>query len=128
MYGLSQSITLNYMEQMDEMALRGITLPVQYITSDYRVVNSAPITEFEPIDAEPRLVVNFEPRHINDFKIFQPVERVKEILVEPASVDDMLAEILKQQAPRQREIRDRMLKDVNYGQKTIHAQILTVAA
>lgn len=110
-------------------------LPVfvaRYATSDLKVIehNFDPAS-FAAIDATPHIQVE-APKSIDDFKLFASAQtRTEEIIVEPQTVEALLAEIKKLQAPelaairernRQREMRERMPTE------TFHAQIISIAA
>ncbi len=102
-------------------------------------VTGVNFNNFKPIDAEPE-ICRQEIKSIQDFAIFKTIDKAKEIIVEPETVAELMAEILKRQAPKQEEIREKLRKQRRYESiesmkfdeirppTDIHAQIITLAA
>lgn len=81
---------------------------------------------FEPVDAIPTYI-DEEVKSLDDFKIFQS-KAPTEILVEPDNVNRMLDMILSKQSPKQRELREKFLKEQALQKQIVHAKILSVVA
>lgn len=88
---------------------------------------------FTPIDARTQMHdINTEVRPMDAFEIFAvPLVRTEEIIVEPASVMELMDQIKKLQAPELARIRERQ-RQADRGdpiqQTRYHAQIISLAA
>lgn len=60
-----------------------------------------------PVDTRPQWIAAPERFKLSDLCLFRKVDGVQEFLVDQASVDDLMNLILKKQAPKQKEIRER---------------------
>jgi hypothetical protein len=89
---------------------------------------------FEPIDAKPQMV-RMTRKSIDDFQIVAtPLARTQEIIVEPATVAEMLEKIKAMQVPEQAAIRarnrlreSRESYDIDSSPRQIfHAQIISI--
>lgn len=93
----------------------GLEVAIERISAgDLQVVTMAgampAMSAFNPVDAEPRLLLT-EVRSIEDFKIFRPLAKKKEIIVPRESVSELLERIHQLQDPKQAELREKRRKE-----------------
>lgn len=104
---------------------------VRAVTSDMSIRVDAETFAFSPIDARAQFV-SIEHKRIEDFGIFAtPLTRTEEIIVEPATVVDLMNKIRALQAPELAEIRRRnhVREHAEAApRQQFHAQILSLAA
>lgn len=75
-----------------------------------RIVETA-MPDFNAIDCQPQLV-EYQERTLDDFKMFPPVSyNVDQILLEEASMAQIIEAALSKQSPKQEQIRKRMLEE-----------------
>lgn len=115
LYGISNKIDHRMMERDLSHHHSGLEVVIEHISAgDLQIVtmNSAmPVmAEFNPVDAEPRLILT-EARSIDDFKIFRPLAKEKEIIIPKESVSELLERIHQLQDPKQAEIREKRRKE-----------------
>lgn len=83
---------------------------------------------FRPIDATPQFVDDI-PKKLEDFRIFaSPIAEAEEIIVEPSTVESLMAQIRQLQEPELAAIRERNRKREQSGavmERAVHAQIIT---
>jgi hypothetical protein len=113
----------------------GLDVKVFGTTLMLSVVHYGPL-DFRAIDAQPQ-ITDARFKNVDDLKIFADAQlvRTKEVVVMPDSVPELMEQILKLQAPKQADIRERVrkeqvlagldLKDVRPRQQ-FHAQILSI--
>ena len=133
MYGITNGVPVDFFRFREDMPLE---FHVIHMANRVTVQMMGDLSSFKPIDAMPQMVLD-ERKDIEDFGIFAtPLVRTEEIIVEPKTVESLLAEIKKLQDPEQSAIRARdrmrqnregMLFDAMPRQK-FHAQILSIAA
>lgn len=107
---------------------------IRYAASDMVVQLMESAFDFVPFDAKPQYT-EAPRRCIEDFGIFAPcLARTEEIIVEPKTVESLLAEIKKLQVPelaqirRRNAARDRRNSTEPMQQQRFHAQIVSIAA
>ena len=66
-------------------------------------------SKFVPIDTQPSFVTS-DINNIEDFNIFRPIGKVNEIIVSKQETPCLLEMILKNQDPKQKEIREKKRK------------------
>lgn len=135
MYGLTDVVSFDFYG-----GRYGLDAPLEFrvahMASRFSVQTMGDFSQFKPIDAMPQ-IVNTEIKSIDDLGIFAtPLVRTEEIIVEPQTVEALLAQIKKIQAPEQAAIRARQrLRENREGmmidaipRQRFHAQILSIAA
>lgn len=117
-----------------------IIFHVECIASDmkFHIQTDRNMSNWAAIDARPEYSPNFEIKHIEDLVPFRAIsDTAPEIVLTPASVDELLALALKMQDPKQKEIREKARKeqwklrndgrvDDTNSAKDIKAQIVTL--
>jgi hypothetical protein len=132
MYGLTGPTSVDFYRY--QRTDRPLVFQVRYMATEMTCQVYADLSTFSPIDARPQMI---EVKDIEDFKIFAtPLARTEEIIVEPATVMEMLEKIKAMQSPEQVAIRERnnardrcgdLYKEPGPRQQ-FHAQILSFAA
>jgi len=140
MHGCSAFVATNFfgLQRGDEWD--GIRFPIQWMTSGgvqvHRIQDN--LSAFAAVDMQPQLQCQHEIKNIEDMALFAGVSlaRTKEVIVDPATVPDLMAQILEMQTPARKEYYDekvrlarqvgRRIDEVNPRQK-FHAQILSLA-
>jgi hypothetical protein len=116
MYGLSRSIEFDFMgygsphgyiQQMREFPV----IAIDKMASNFTVTMIADMSTFQPVSAVPEFSM-MERKHIDDFKIFKPLDQVKEIIIARPNVKELLDQIIAQQDPKQAELRDKRRKEL----------------
>lgn len=106
---------------------------INYISSKLEtlIVPRIDFRSFDAIDATPQYQ-SMQTQSIEDFKIFRPLDKTKDIIVDPKDVNALMELILKAQDPKQKEIRHRDRKKEDYERmqaepsKFIHAQLISL--
>lgn len=147
LYGISQDVRIGgemyfgdnlHSRHVPPIYMQGMVPRMQVYTMQYSTMPA-----FVAFNARPEYTMpETEVKTMEDLRIFRPVPieapEVKEIVVAPESVTEMLDRMLAMQSPKQREIRERMRKEgLRYYEgrmggvptKTdVVAQIISVAA
>lgn len=115
LYGISNVIAHRMFERDLRGRDSGLEVLIERISAgDLQIVTTVgPMQSWEmfnPVDAEPRLILT-EARSIEDFKIFRPLAKEKEIIVPKESVSELLERIHQLQDPKQTEIREKKRKE-----------------
>lgn len=114
LYGLSSEIDHRMMERDLGARSSGLEVEIGHLSGGIDVITHVggmpPMAEFNPVDAEPRILFA-EPKSIDDFKIFRPLAKEKEIIVPRESVSELLLRINMLQDPKQAEIREKKQKE-----------------
>jgi hypothetical protein len=114
-------------------------LVIQYFASRFSVqIVETAYPAFKPIDAKPQLLSDTVVKSYEDLNWFAaPLVETKELIVDPATVGELLARITEMQIPEQEQIRRRaamracregMSFDSVGERRQFHAQILSIAA
>jgi hypothetical protein len=115
-YGLSQKISRFEYAHYFRDNLHGFTLPVievKSISCDLKVIAMANIASFVPINAQPIFNHIFNPRNIDDFKIFASIRKPEhQIIIDPNDTQKLLNRVLELQSPKQAEIREKRNKEI----------------
>lgn len=141
LYGISPMTDFNYRRYDFENRLEMenfLEFHIQNIVTDYRIIEKMdylPMSSFNPIDARPTYEI-YEPRHIEDFKIFKVVNKdAKQFLIDEVTVPEILEICLQKQEPKQSEIRKRILNEERLREmkdlqenKTVIAEIAIAAS
>lgn len=143
LYALSRLVRLeHYYDLANRMeSIRHLVFDIQGVAPEIQTIveHRVDFSKFKPIDAVPQWV-DQEIKQISDFNIFRTLEASKEIIVDPKTVSEMLNEILKSQAPKQKELREELRKKRRREEieflplenikpaEEVHAQIITIAA
>lgn len=135
--GFSQPIDFDYFNY-DQASRSGALIDIKSLRSQdsFRFVEvNSNISSFLPIDATPEFVYR-EEKSLMDFKIFKTIDHVKDIVVEPSSVPELMEHILKLQSLKQTEIRERIRKERAREEfwnssepsnpEVMHAQVITM--
>jgi len=85
-----------------------ITHMASDITVDIRTTKR--FKNFYAVDAEPYLETS-QPQKLSDLVLFRPLDAIKEIIIEPKDVNEMMERILSLQAPKQAELREKARKE-----------------
>lgn len=133
MYGITDGVGVDFFRYAHE------DMPLEFriihMANRVTVQVVGDFSDFRPIDAAPQFVTT-ERKDLEDFNIFAtPLVRTEEIIVEPKTVESLLAEIKKLQDPEQAAIRARQrMRENREGMRLdaiprqrFHAQILSVA-
>lgn len=143
LYGISRRVNLEHYYDFQQRAdmIRHLVFDIQGVAPEIRTIEAPKVdfAQFKPIDAVP-MWTEQEIKCISDFNIFRTIEASKEIIVEPQTVSEMLNEILKSQAPKQKELREELrkkrrresveflpLESVKPAEE-LHAQIISLVA
>lgn len=115
LYGLSNKVDHRMTERNLLSHDSGLEVMIERISAgDLQVIThigaSPVMSEFNPVDAEPHLSMT-EPRSIDDFKIFRPLAKEKEIIVPRETVGELLQRIHLLQDPKQEELREKRRKE-----------------
>lgn len=86
-------------------------LIIQYMASRMEIRLYDDLSKMQPIDTQPNLLINEEYKNIEDFMIFRPIGKANEIIVAPQEVSQMLDLIIKQQNPKQKDLREKKRKE-----------------
>lgn len=111
--GFSQPIDFDYFYYAQASRFSGARIDIKSLRSQdsFRFVEvNSNISSFLPIDATPEFVYR-EEKSLMDFKIFKTIDHMKDIVVEPSSVPELMEHILRLQSPKQAEIRERVRKE-----------------
>jgi hypothetical protein len=122
MYGLTQRIDYHGMADLEGMDMySGISLKIARMETEMMIdqpmmaigeARAPDMRGFVPVDARP--VVTMRGRtHIDDFRIFRPLEQHTQIIVPEQNVDELLAKIHELQDPEQERIREDKRKRIN---------------
>jgi hypothetical protein len=134
-YRLASGWSEDFMEQIRHLVFRVIYAAPRIET--LRVPDD--FSRFSPIDALPMYEsVEREVKRIEDYRLFRPLDKMKDIIVDPNSVPELMQRILEIQMPEQQAIRERARKaqarhetakkfDEVAPAQQIHAQIITLA-
>ncbi len=112
LYGITQEFERDRIGSDRYMQDQSMLLHMQYIGHDIKemsMTNRFGFDNFQPINAEPIYGMYDAPtsRSIDDFKLFKPLGKEKEIIVPSESVSELLDRIHKLQKPKQDEIKKR---------------------
>lgn len=111
---LSARIDFHHMEYFHgQQAMFGDRLPpvpIERLACDMRVSVMENSFNFQPVDATPQFMTMAEPKNITDFHIFRHLDAVKEIIIEPKNVDELMDKILSMQSPKQAELRQKRMR------------------
>lgn len=141
MYGVSNLFDFDYFRYAEPSAsLAGVYIEIIHMVSNLTTQiaeqGESMFARMHAIDAVPQFV-NMERKSIEDFGFFStPLVRTQELIVDPARIGEILAQIQAAQLPEQAAIRAReSLRDKREGmafdarpKQTFHAQILSIAA
>jgi hypothetical protein len=113
MYGLTQKIDYHSMADLEGMDMySGISLQIvrmetnMMIDQPLMMVSERPdMRDFHPVNARPTVIMK-DRTHIDDFRIFRPLEQHSQIIVPEQNVDELLAKIHELQDPEQERIRE----------------------
>ena len=115
LYGLSNEVDHRMMERDLGAHHSGLEVMIEHLSGGINVITHAggmpPLADFNPVDAEPR-VLFAEPKSIDDFRIFRPLAKEREIIVPRESVSELLQRINLLQDPKQAEIREKKQKEL----------------
>jgi hypothetical protein len=114
----------------------GLKMPVFqviHVAHDITVSIIADTFKFEPVDARPQMhTINTTSRPMDAFEIFAvPLVKTEEVIVDPATVSDLMERIKQLQAPELATIRERQRRAERgepLQQTRYHAQIISLAA
>jgi len=127
MYGISRHVPeFNFMKYAD-MSYGQAEFPMvdlQYMASDLQVIIHGDLSSFEPVNAVPEFIQAPERKHIEDFKIFRPLNAIKEIVVARPQVSDLLEQIIQKQDPKQQEIREKKRRDMRKIARSLEGMTL----
>ena len=139
MHGCSNFVDINFFESQPEY-LNQIYFPVQWMTSGsvevHRIHDN--FSNFSPVDMQPQMQSKTDIQTIEDMALFAGVAlaRTKEIVVDPATVADMMTQILKMQDPARKEYYEEQVRiagqsgqriDAVRPRQKFHAQIVSLA-
>ncbi len=136
MYAITAPVQFDYFAAQRRMYEGPLDFHVKHMASEMRVQLLESQMSFKPIDALPQ-ITHAEIKDIEDFGIFAtPLTRTEELIVDPETVDDLLARIKEMQLPEQERIRQRKKlaasregMSIDYApRQRFHAQILSIAA
>lgn len=126
-YALSEEATYHISQDYGREKLP--TFIVNQFYTDIEKTLLFDISDFYGIDAKPCYVTR-ESLTIEDHQqlFIKPLVRTKEILVEPATVNALMEQIMKLQSPKLEEIRKRnRTREYIGNQETFHAQVISIA-
>lgn len=86
------------------------TVTIRHMASNIDVIVHTNFSSFTPINAVPEFLTQ-ERKHIDDFKLFRPIDKINEIVIARPNAEGLLQEILKLQDPKQAEIREKRRKE-----------------
>lgn len=89
----------------------GPQINIRYMVSRMEIRVMDNLSAFNPIDATPQLNIQEKIKSIEDFMIFRPLDKAKELIVAPHEVNELMDMILKNQDPKQKEIREKKRKE-----------------
>jgi hypothetical protein len=118
-YGVSRPVSIFSLSQGDRCYGNPVSLGlfshipviIDHMASRFQVVMHDNLSAFQPIDAEPSIYSHAEVKNIEDFMIFKPLNKDKEIIIAPEDVGPILEKILQTQDPKQAEIRENKRKE-----------------
>lgn len=128
-YGLSQLVDFaEYQEFYGNHRFdRPAPLVINHMVSraESRLIDD--LSKFNPVDCEPQLNMESKIKSIEDFMIFRPIDKAKEIIVPDFQINDLLKMIIEKQDPKQAEIREKKRKEWRKFQREINeAQTINV--
>ena len=112
-YGLSNLVSYaDYFDSYkDGQFYRQIPpLIIQYMASRMEINIFDNLAKFRSVDTLPNIVEEIQKKDIEDFNIFRPIGNIKELIVTPQSVPELLDLIIQKQDPKQKEIREEKCK------------------
>lgn len=100
---------------------------IQYMASRMEInIIDNKFDAFQPVDAQPCVIINQQRRNIEDFMMFRPIGKVNEIIVADYEVKELMEMITKKQDPKQAEIREKKRKEWRKFQREINQEGLRV--
>ncbi len=125
LYGITCEFRRDSLEDDLYRQNTNMILNMQYIGHDIKemsMTNRYGFEDFQPINAEPVYGMYDSPtsRSIDDFKLFKPLDKEKEIIVPSESVAELLDRIHKLQEPKQKDIRKRKSMDMRMTEKDVN--------
>ncbi len=140
MHGCSNFVDIDFFGPQYGDQWNRMIFPVQWMTSGDVLVQRImdDFSSFNPVDMQPQVLSHSEIENIEDMALFAgvPLARTKEIVVDPATVADMMQEILKMQSPARKEYYEEQVKlargaghrvDGIRPRQDFHAQIVSLA-
>lgn len=140
MHGCSNFVDTDFYGPQYGSHWNSMHFSLQWMTSGdvmvHRIMDD--FSNFKPVDMQPQILSNSEIENIEDMALFAGVSlvRTKEIVVDPTTVSDLMAQILKQQDPARKEYYEEQVKiSFRSGQRidgirprqNFHAQIVSLA-
>ncbi len=140
MHGCSNFVDTDFFAPQHGDHWDRLCFSIQWMTSGDVMVHriADDFSTFKPVDMQPQILSHSEIENIEDMALFAgvPLTRTKEIVVDPATVADMMQEILKMQDPARKEYYEEQVKlagrpgqriDGIRPRQDFHAQIVSLA-